>query len=166
MKPGAAFGNASQAAAGLAGAGIERVGGSQTLKGGRAVIAATNRDLDWKFAGSFRAIFLSPERSRSKSLLRDRKERYSFAGWILRSKISQRMGRKIQSVSRAVYEQLHQYDWPGNVRELANLLERSVILCQSDVPAETSGRKPHQASLWSRMKSTLEEAERRLILRA
>ena len=43
------------------------------------------------------------------------------------------MGKKIQGISRAVYEQLHQYDWPGNVRELANLLERAVILCQSDV---------------------------------
>jgi DNA-binding NtrC family response regulator len=78
------------------------------------------------------------------------------------------MGKKIQSVSRAVYEQLHQYDWPGNVRELANLLERSVILCQGDVlqPKHLTVSRSKQASAGPEEIPTLEEAERRLILRA
>jgi DNA-binding NtrC family response regulator len=68
-----------------------------------------------------------------------------------------------------VYEQLHQYDWPGNVRELANLLERAVILCQADIlelkhlavsRGNRAGAGPADGL------PTLEEAERRLILRA
>jgi len=150
---------------------FERVGGSQTLKVDVRVIAATNRDLEAEVRrGSFRAdlfyrlnvfpIEIPP--------LRDRKDDIPLlAGYFVR-KFSQRMGKKIQSVSRAVYEQLHQYDWPGNVRELANLLERAVILCQSDVlqPKHLAVNRSKQVSAGPEEIPTLEEAERRLILRA
>jgi len=150
---------------------FERVGGSQTLKVDVRVIAATNRDLESEVRrGSFRAdlfyrlnvfpIEIPP--------LRERKEDIPLlAGYFVR-KFSQRMGKKIQSVSRAVYEQLHQYDWPGNVRELANLLERSVILCQSDVlqPKHLTVSRTKQVAAGPEEIPTLEEAERRLIMRA
>ena len=150
---------------------FERVGGSQTLKVDVRVIAATNRDLEAEVRrGSFRAdlfyrlnvfpIEIPP--------LRDRKEDIPLLTAYFVRKFSQRMGKKIQSVSRAVYEQLHQYDWPGNVRELANLLERAVILCQSDVlqPKHLAVNRSKQISAGPEEIPTLEEAERRLILRA
>jgi PAS domain S-box-containing protein len=150
---------------------FERVGGSQTLKVDVRVIAATNRDLEAEVRrGAFRAdlfyrlnvfpIEIPP--------LRERKEDIPLlTGYFVR-KFSQRMGKKIQSVSRAVYEQMHQYDWPGNVRELANLLERAVILCQSDVlqPKHLAVNRTKQVSAGPEEIPTLEEAERRLILRA
>jgi DNA-binding NtrC family response regulator len=104
--------------------------------------------------------------------LRERKDDVPLlAGHFVR-RFSQRMGKRIQGINRAVYEQLHQYDWPGNVRELANLLERAVILCQSDIlelkHLAMSRVKPGAAGAAGPAEGlpTLEEAERRLILRA
>ena len=154
---------------------FERVGGSQTHKVDVRVIAATNRDLEQEVRrGAFRAdlfyrlnvfpIEVPP--------LRERKDDVPLlAGHFVR-RFSQRMGKRIQGINRGVYEQLHQYDWPGNVRELANLLERAVILCQSDilelkhlamsrVKAGSPGSGAPSEGL-----PTLEESERRLILRA
>jgi transcriptional regulator with GAF, ATPase, and Fis domain len=151
---------------------FERVGGSQTQKVDVRVIAATNRDLELEVRrGAFRAdlfyrlnvfpIEVPP--------LRERKDDVPLlAGYFVR-KFSQRMGKRIQGINRAVYEQLHQYDWPGNVRELANLLERAVILCQADIlelkHLTVSRSKPGTAGPAEGL-PTLEEAERRLILRA
>jgi len=154
---------------------FERVGGSQTQKVDVRVIAATNRDLEQEVRrGAFRAdlfyrlnvfpIEVPP--------LRERKDDIPLlAGHFVR-RFSQRMGKRVQGINRAVYEQLRHYDWPGNVRELANLLERAVILCQSDIlelkhlavsrlkPAAGGSAGPAEGL------PTLEEAERRLILRA
>jgi PAS domain S-box-containing protein len=151
---------------------FERVGGFQTHKVDVRVIAATNRDLEQEVRrGTFRAdlfyrlnvfpIEVPP--------LRDRKDDVPLlAGYFVR-KFSQRMGKRIQGISRAVYEQLHQYDWPGNVRELANLLERAVILCQADIlelKHLAVGRGRQASASPAEGIPTLEEAERRLILRA
>jgi formate hydrogenlyase transcriptional activator len=151
---------------------FERVGGTQTQRVDVRVIAATNRNLEEDVQrGSFRAdlyyrlnvfpIEVPP--------LRDRKDDVPLlAGYFVR-KFSQRMGKKIQGISRAVYEQLHQYDWPGNVRELANLLERAVILCQTDIlqPKHLAmNRTRPGAAVPADGLPTIEEAERRLILRA
>jgi len=154
---------------------FERVGGSQTHKVDVRVIAATNRDLEQEVRrGAFRAdlfyrlnvfpIEVPP--------LRDRKDDVPLlAGHFVR-RFSQRMGKRIQGINRGVYEQLHQYDWPGNVRELANLLERAVILCQSDIlelkhlaMSRVRAGSPGSAAPAEGL-PTLEESERRLILRA
>jgi DNA-binding NtrC family response regulator len=48
---------------------------------------------------------------------------------------------------------LQLYPWPGNIRELQNVIERSMILCETEifpideaVPKERSDRKWTQAS--------------------
>jgi transcriptional regulator with GAF, ATPase, and Fis domain len=139
------------------------------------VIAATNRDLEQEVRrGAFRAdlfyrlnvfpIEIPP--------LRERKDDIPLLAGHFVGRFSQRMGKRIQGVNRAVYEQLHHYDWPGNVRELANLLERAVILCQSDIlelkHIAVSRLKPAASGAEGLAEGlpTLEEAERRLILRA
>jgi len=151
---------------------FERVGGSQTHKVDVRVIAATNRDLEQEVRrGAFRAdlfyrlnvfpIEVPP--------LRERKDDVPLLASYFVRKFSQRMGKRIQGVNRAVYEQLHQYDWPGNVRELANLLERAVILCQADIlelKHLAVSRVKAGAAIPAEGIPTLEEAERRLILRA
>src|SRR5436309_3498630 len=154
---------------------FERLGGNQPIHVDVRVVAATNRDLKAAVTnGTFRQdlfyrlnvfpIEVPPLRERKDDLP-------LLAGHFVR-RFSQRMGKRIQGINRAVYEQLHQYDWPGNVRELANLLERAVILCQSDIlelkHLAMSRVKPGTAGSGGPPEGlpTLEEAERRLILRA
>jgi NtrC-family two-component system response regulator AlgB len=40
--------------------------------------------------------------------------------------------RNVSSVSSDAMNALRKYPWPGNTRELRNLIERAVMLCQSD----------------------------------
>jgi PAS domain S-box-containing protein len=149
---------------------FERVGGSQTVKVDVRVIAATNRDLeDGVRGGAFRAdlfyrlnvfpIEVPPLRERKNDIP-------LLANYFVR-KFSQRMGKRVENVHKSVYDQFHQYDWPGNVRELANLLERAVILCQGDTlqPQHLTMGRSRQAAAPDTL-PTLEEGERRLILRA
>lgn len=46
---------------------------------------------------------------------------------------SRKLGNRIRGMGRDFLEFLNKYDWPGNVRELENLIERAVILAESDV---------------------------------
>jgi len=43
------------------------------------------------------------------------------------------VGKKIPRISKRGLELLLNYDWPGNIRELQNVIERSVILCETEV---------------------------------
>src|SRR5262249_39191573 len=37
------------------------------------------------------------------------------------------------SINRKTLELLQSYPWPGNIRELQNVIERSVILCETSI---------------------------------
>jgi transcriptional regulator with GAF, ATPase, and Fis domain len=150
---------------------FERVGGSETLKVDVRVIAATNRVLEEEVhRGAFRAdlfyrlnvfpIEVPPLRHRENDIP-------LLAAHFLR-KFSQRMGKRIHGISRAVYDQFLNYEWPGNVRELANLMERAVILCQGDTlqPEHLAVRRLKVPGSSPETLPTLEESERRLISRA
>jgi transcriptional regulator with GAF, ATPase, and Fis domain len=150
---------------------FERVGGSQTIKVDVRVIAATNRDLSEAVKnGSFRVdlyyrlnvfpIKVPP--------LRQRKEDIPLLAAYFVRKFSERMGKRIEGISGEATGQMQNYHWPGNVRELANILEHGVILCQGTVLQERHiglSRRADAAETSSSL-PTLEEAERRLILRA
>ena len=41
-------------------------------------------------------------------------------------------GKNIRHIEKHTLEQLKGYDWPGNIRELQNVVERAVILCETD----------------------------------
>src|SRR6266446_2034173 len=41
-------------------------------------------------------------------------------------------GKRIRGVDRTTLELLRSYAWPGNIRELQNVIERAVILCDTD----------------------------------
>ncbi len=114
---------------------IERVGGQETISVDVRIVTATNRDIEKMLAdGSFREdlyyrlnvfpIFLPP--------LRERKEDIKELTLHFIDKYSKKINKRITKVSPEVLDKFYKYDWPGNVRELENIIERAVILCDSD----------------------------------
>ncbi len=114
---------------------IERLGGKTTIKVNVRIIAATNRDVEKEMlAGRFRSdlyyrlnifpIQLPP--------LRERKEDIPVLASHFIKLHTKKIGKRIDSLSSRVLEQLMRYDWPGNIRELENILERSVLLATGD----------------------------------
>jgi formate hydrogenlyase transcriptional activator len=45
---------------------------------------------------------------------------------------AKRAGKKIRNISKHTLELFQAYDWPGNIRELQNVVERAVVLCDSE----------------------------------
>ena len=43
-----------------------------------------------------------------------------------------KLGKKIRSVSKKTMDLLQSYSWPGNIRELQNVIERSIIVCDTE----------------------------------
>ena len=48
------------------------------------------------------------------------------------SRFARNVGKRFASISAKTLELLQTYDWPGNVRELQNVLERAVIVAETD----------------------------------
>jgi transcriptional regulator with PAS, ATPase and Fis domain len=44
-----------------------------------------------------------------------------------------KMGKKVRGINQKSLELLRSYFWPGNIRELQNVVERAVIVSESDV---------------------------------
>src|SRR5437588_862807 len=114
---------------------FERVGGTEMLRCDVRVIAATNRDLHSAIAaGSFRSdlfyrlnvfpIELPP--------LRERKEDIPILVNYFVNRYAQRAGKKIDTIRKKSIEALREYSWPGNVRELQNVIERSLIIVDTN----------------------------------
>src|SRR5579862_88543 len=114
---------------------FERVGGTQSIPVDVRVIAATNCDLPSAVrSGRFRLdlfyrlnvfpIHVPPLRERPEDILLLAKyfiERYAA-----------KVGKKIRRVEKRTAELLEGYHWPGNIRELQNVIERALILCDSE----------------------------------
>ena len=44
---------------------------------------------------------------------------------------AKKLGKKIRGVNKKTLELLQSYPWPGNIRELQNVIERTVIICET-----------------------------------
>jgi DNA-binding NtrC family response regulator/ligand-binding sensor domain-containing protein len=114
---------------------FERLGNPKTIKVDLRIIAATNRELEKEVErGNFREdlfyrlnvfpILVPP--------LRQRLEDIPILVKFFVEKFSQKIGKKIKSISQSTIEKLCNYSWPGNVRELENVIERAVILSENN----------------------------------
>jgi formate hydrogenlyase transcriptional activator len=114
---------------------LERVGGRETVNVDVRVIAATNRDLiDAVAEGRFRQdlfyrLNVFPLEMPS---LRERKQDIPLLVEYFIHRYARQAGKTFRRVSKQTLSHLQSYPWPGNVRELQNVIERSVVVCESD----------------------------------
>ena len=115
---------------------FERVGGNQTIRADVRVIAATNRDLESSMAlGNFRTDLFYRLNVFPVEIppLRERREDIPTLIEYFVHRYARKAGKKIGAIQKRTLELLASYAWPGNIRELQNVLERSVIVCDSDL---------------------------------
>ncbi|MBS1663093.1 MAG: sigma-54-dependent Fis family transcriptional regulator [Bacteroidetes bacterium] len=155
---------------------IERIGGREVIRTDVRIIAATNRCLRKEMqAGRFRSdlfyrlnvlpLVLPP--------LRERREDIPALVASFIYKYAHKTGTKINGLSANALRDLMAYHWPGNIRELEHLIERSILLSQSqqitkiDLPSTKSPENapnPEKAPEEPFRIRSLEEVERDHIL--
>jgi formate hydrogenlyase transcriptional activator len=64
--------------------------------------------------------------------LRERADDISLLVEYFIDRYARKAGKTIRRVNKRTLDHLRAYPWPGNVRELQNVIERSVILCDTD----------------------------------
>src|SRR5438552_13420134 len=112
-----------------------RLGGDKEVKIEVQVLAATNRDLEQALKdGSFRSdlfyrlailqIALPPLRERPGDIL-------LFASRFIED-FNKSLRRNVRQIAPEAQRLLLAYSWPGNIRELKNVIERAMILSNSD----------------------------------
>jgi two-component system, NtrC family, response regulator AtoC len=143
-----------------------RVGGNRTLRVNNRVIAATNKDLQvLTREGKFREDLFYRLNVINITVppLRERKEDISDLASLFVRKYSRKMLKNINGLSPEAIGMLNAYSWPGNVRELENIIERAVILCDSDSISPGDLAVPSAPSA-ERGGTSLEEMEKSHIL--
>ena len=114
---------------------FERVGGNKTISVDVRIISATNKDLVAAIdAGEFRqdlyyrlnvvSIRLPPLREREDDVV-------ALAHYFLH-KLAGDLKKRVYRIHPLAIEVLKDHAFPGNVRELQNLIERAVLMCDSD----------------------------------
>jgi formate hydrogenlyase transcriptional activator len=114
---------------------FERVGSNHPVSVDVRLIAATNRDLPAAVAaGTFRQdlfyrlnvvpIDVPP--------LRERADDIPLLVEYFVGRFAKEAGKNIRHIRKHTLEQLENYHWPGNIRELQNVVERAVVLCETE----------------------------------
>ena len=115
---------------------FERLGGVETIKVNVRLIVATNKDLEEAIKqAQFRedlyyrlnvfTIFMPS--------LRERKPDILLLAEHFVEKFEREHSKRIKRISTHAIDMLTSYHWPGNVRELENVIERAVLICESNV---------------------------------
>ncbi|KPJ72391.1 Fis family transcriptional regulator [candidate division TA06 bacterium DG_78] len=129
---------------------FRQVGGIKNIRVDVRLIAATNKDLeemikderfreDLYYRLNIVPIYLSS--------LKERKEDIPLLVQHFLEKYNKRRNKNIKGVSPGAMNILMDFDWPGNVRELENIMERLVIMTDSEIieaehiPAHIQGKR-------------------------
>jgi len=119
---------------------FERLGGQQKIKVDIRIIAATNRNLEEMIeAGQFREDLYYRLNIINLELppLRERPEDIPILANHFALKASAKHGKQPPNASQSFQDRLVSYRWPGNIRELENVIERAVVINQSQVLDES-----------------------------
>ncbi|GMR05331.1 MAG: sigma-54 dependent transcriptional regulator [Thermodesulfobacteriota bacterium] len=114
---------------------VRRVGDTKSVKVDTRVVAATLKDLRAEIAkGAFREdlfyrlnvieVKLPPLRSRTADI--------PLLASHFVEKYARKFGKPVKSLAGEAIDALLEYSWPGNVRELENVIERAMILEDTD----------------------------------
>jgi len=145
---------------------FERVGGARRIRADVRVIAATNRDLQAAIsAGSFRSdlfyrLNVFPLEMPS---LRDRKEDILLLVEYFIDRYARKAGKNIKRLNKKTLELLQSYPWPGNIRELQNVIERSMILCETEIFSIDENWLPQPPPMTPEPKQQVELTRRLLV---
>jgi DNA-binding NtrC family response regulator len=157
---------------------VRRVGGKINIPLDVRIVSATNKELEQEIKkGAFREdlfyrlnvirINLPPLRERGSDVK-------TLAEFFVK-KYSQLSGIEIVGISRPAIKVLLNYAWPGNVRQLESVIERSVLMAESnyiepdDLPAEISAAAPLMGGVSFELPPdgiAIEELEKGLIIKA
>ena len=148
---------------------FERVGGTRSIHADVRVIVATHRDLPAAIeAGTFRSdlfyrINVFPV---EMPALRERREDIRLLVEYFVDRYSSKIGKTIRRIERKTLDRLQSYSWPGNIRELQNVIERSMIICDTEtfsvddswIANRGSANRPLADELVAQEKEMIEEA--------
>jgi len=114
---------------------IMRVGGREAIKVDVRIVSATNKDLLQEMKHSH---FREDLYYRLKVVtiqmppLRERREDIPDLANFFLQKFNQNFGKNILKIDDGAMKAIVNYHWPGNVRELQSVLEKAVLMCESD----------------------------------
>ena len=150
---------------------FERVGGRDRIRVDVRVIAATNRDLTEAVAnGTYREDLFYRLNVFPVEMppLRERNEDIAILVEYFIGRYARRTGKTFRRISKRALDRLKSYPWPGNVRELQNVIERSVIVADTDEftvdeswvasPPQIESRFALSSTLTAHEKAIVEEA--------
>lgn len=149
---------------------LDRLGGRDSVSINCRVISTTNRD---------------PKESISQSLfredlfyrlnviridcppLRGRVDAIEALSLEFLQQANERQGKTVRGFSSGAMTQLKEHNWPGNIRELQNVIERALLLCDSNKIEKIQLEEWVKSAKDNEIKSTpsrLDEVEKRHIL--
>ena len=157
---------------------IRRVGGKLNIPVDVRIISATNKDLEQETKkGAFREdlfyrlnvirITLPPLRERGNDIV-------TLANFFLK-KYSASCGIPLKGIGKPALKILLEYGWPGNVRQLESVIERGVLMAESDYiqPEDLPAEVHHEAALSGKLPFefpaegiSIDNLERDLIIKA
>jgi DNA-binding NtrC family response regulator len=114
---------------------IRRIGGKDTMKVDVRIIAATNKNLSEQIEkNKFREDLYYRLKVVTVDLppLRERKEDIPELINYFIEKYSKEFGKMIKGIDEKAMHALLSYHWPGNIRQLETVIERAIIICESE----------------------------------
>lgn len=115
---------------------FEPVGSDKTIQVDVRLVAATNRNLEEMIAkGQFRADLFYRLNVVALTLppLRQRPGDLAELVFFFLSRSAQKTKKQIRQIDPDALAALEAHSWPGNIRELENVIERAVVLADSDI---------------------------------
>ncbi|GAK59483.1 two component, sigma54 specific, transcriptional regulator, Fis family [Candidatus Vecturithrix granuli] len=148
---------------------IQRLGGTQSIPIDVRIIAATNRDLeelvqqhtfreDLFYRLNVIRIEIPPLHERAEDIP-------VLTGYFIKQ-FNKQFGKTVKGIRPDALELLQSYNFPGNVRELENLIERAMILAESDVLTSKDLNLPELRVNSLPRKGTLDDVQREAIIEA
>jgi len=95
--------------------------------------------------------------------LRERKEDIRLLAEYFIDRYARKAGKNVRRVNKKTLELLQSYPWPGNIRELQNVIERSVILCETEIFSIDENWLPQPPPLTPESKQQVELPRRLLV---